>query len=426
MIVKGNRTNKQNNKQTKKGKTMKLNVKGLVFVGFAAAILSANAMAATGDEKIVTSKAFTEATYQAKTAANKAGQVLKMGSATAGDIDYIAVDTTVTASSDNLVTSGAVATAIANQGLGSTYEVLSNKLDDGEGKTIATNGNSTTLYPSAKAVKTYADSKVSSASTVGTSTTVAPNEKAVSDALETKQPNLTGSATQVTLGNATYKNIASTSAGITTGEDTIPTSGAVADAISGAIAGEDLSQYQVASDRAAEIVDDGTANDNSASTTKYASNAAVTGWAQKKLSGTNGQLVTYGATAGAVGSATLGTSALTIRQNNVANATTFGANATSDVTIDLATPDWNAASDAAGYIANKPSVEVTGNKIQTITSTSTSTEYPSAAAVYNYVNGLSGSSIPNGSNCSAEAPCALVATGTNTFAWVPMSQPSNN
>lgn len=43
---------------------MKVKIKGLVFVGFAAAILSANAMA--DDTNTVTSKAYTEATYQHK------------------------------------------------------------------------------------------------------------------------------------------------------------------------------------------------------------------------------------------------------------------------------------------------------------------------------------------------------------------------
>lgn len=42
---------------------MKVKIKGLVFVGFAAAILSANAMA-EGEQNIVTSLAYTDATYQ--------------------------------------------------------------------------------------------------------------------------------------------------------------------------------------------------------------------------------------------------------------------------------------------------------------------------------------------------------------------------
>ena len=51
---------------------MKVKIKGLVFVGFAAAILSANAMAAN-EAQTVTSKAFTEATYQKKSTAASIG-----------------------------------------------------------------------------------------------------------------------------------------------------------------------------------------------------------------------------------------------------------------------------------------------------------------------------------------------------------------
>jgi len=51
---------------------MKVKIKGLVFVGFAAAILSANAMAAN-EAQTVTSKAYTEATYQHKSTAASIG-----------------------------------------------------------------------------------------------------------------------------------------------------------------------------------------------------------------------------------------------------------------------------------------------------------------------------------------------------------------
>lgn len=102
---------------------MKIKVKGLVFVGFAAAILSANAALAE-NENTVTSKSFTEARYQAKTAANQNGKVLQMASNTAGDIGYISIDSMVTENSDNLVTSGAVQAAIeaVETGAGTSYQ----------------------------------------------------------------------------------------------------------------------------------------------------------------------------------------------------------------------------------------------------------------------------------------------------------------
>lgn len=108
---------------------MKCKVKGLVFVGFAAAIL-AGAAHATG-ENIVTSKAYTDATYQAKTAANNANKVLKMNSNSAGDIGYTDVTSEYSASTfggattgGNLVTESAVAAALeaAGQGTAADYQ----------------------------------------------------------------------------------------------------------------------------------------------------------------------------------------------------------------------------------------------------------------------------------------------------------------
>jgi hypothetical protein len=64
--------------------------------------------------------------------------------------------------------------------LGFTPEDVANKSTDG---TLA--ANSTTLYPSQSAVKTYADAKVADAINNGT-TTIAPSQNAVFDALELK------------------------------------------------------------------------------------------------------------------------------------------------------------------------------------------------------------------------------------------------
>ena len=117
-----------NKTKKKKGTNMKMNIKGLVFVGFAAAVFASAANAA-GEEKTVTSLKYTEATYQAKTAANQADKVLKMASNTAGDIGYATVDTTVTADSPNLITSGAVASYVDTAG--GNFQTLPGN-DDGQ------------------------------------------------------------------------------------------------------------------------------------------------------------------------------------------------------------------------------------------------------------------------------------------------------
>ncbi len=80
---------------------MKMNVKGLVFVGFAAAVFAGAAQAA-GENKTVTSLQYTEATYAKKT---------DLGAAAAKGVDANFNDTT----SENLPTTAAVATYVGNQ-----------------------------------------------------------------------------------------------------------------------------------------------------------------------------------------------------------------------------------------------------------------------------------------------------------------------
>ena len=78
---------------------MKVKVKGLVFVGFAAMIFAANAMAANED-KTVTSRAYTEATYQKKATENY--KVSK------SDGTWNDLATEVTENGQNAVTAGAI------------------------------------------------------------------------------------------------------------------------------------------------------------------------------------------------------------------------------------------------------------------------------------------------------------------------------
>jgi len=52
---------------------------------------------------------------------------------------------------------------------------------------------------------------------------------------------------------------------------------------------------------------------------------------------------------------------LSINQNGVVNTATFSANQSTNVTIYLETPDWNAVSTSAGYILNKPNIPTVNN-----------------------------------------------------------------
>jgi len=420
---------------------MKLNVKGLVFVGFAAAILSANAMAATGDEKVVTSKAFTEATYQAKTAANKAGQVLKMGSATAGDIDYIAVDTTVANNSSNLVTSGAVYTAIAGEGVsGKQTKSTANFQvggEDGAWNTIGTDSyigvaagtgdnankamftiNATTdstiasaneaKLITAGAVKTYADNKI--ASSIGASdTTHAPSGQAVNNALALKQnastavkydgTNAVGSATTPVYVDANGDVTASTY----TIETSVPANAVFTDTTYDTL---DAATVTTGTETTGKLVTAKVLRDELDN--KVTKNNNITAGTATKITYDAKGLVTAG---GSLLASDIPDISATYQVRQLGAAGEGGA--------DSVDKDKLVYLGADGKIA-KSGMKVTSSVAQNDTNPVTS------GAVYSYVNGLSGSSIPDGSNCSAEAPCALVATGTNTFAWVPMSQPSNN
>lgn len=204
---------------------MKVNVKGLVFVGFAAAILSASAMAGDGDQNIVTSKAYTDATYQAKLGGtNKAGIV--KSSTTAGDVSYVDIadeKTDITGLTSNstaaatgaLTTAGAVKAALDDINTTATTEFTGatagadgaagivpapvtgeqNSYLAGGGDWVApasgfTNVNGGTnaddnKLPTASAVKTYADSKVGG-TVVSTNTTQAPTGATIASALDDK------------------------------------------------------------------------------------------------------------------------------------------------------------------------------------------------------------------------------------------------
>ena len=72
--------------------------------------------------------------------------------------------------------------------------------------------------------------------------------------------------------------------------------------------------------------------------------------------------------------------------------------------------------------------EDTSNKTQTIDSNSTSTQYPSAEAVYNAIdNATGGLTIPaqNTNVCTAQHPCALVDVA-GTLHWYTMAQDGYN
>lgn len=447
---------------------MKVNVKGLAFVGFAAAIFAASAHADTEQEiaakkKTVTSQYYAEQTYQTKIAGgDNEGKVVVAG-ATAGSPTYLAFDDTPTANSINLVKSGAIQAAIAattsnangrqtastedfqvggasgawKQIKPDSYIGFANGTGNDAGKALVTINatTDTTLatenegkLPTASAVKGYVASQINStipagtsgelvtysgtagqvgSATLGTGTLtvkqnnveagtfsanatnngtisiVAPSWTAASGTagyIDNKPGAFTAPTTE---GAGTQGFVPAPAANTQTnvlranGWDTVDTtvtpdsahlvtSGAVSTAISGAISGANLVQYE----EKANILDDDTNKTiatNSSATDKYPSAKAVVTYVGNQINtalpaGTAGNVLTYSGTAGTVNSLAV------------------------DTTV--------------------------GNTSNLVTS----------GAVNTAINGLLATYIPSGTTCSASNPCALVATGSDSFAWVPMAQ----
>ena len=82
-------------------------------------------------------------------------------------------------------------------------------------------------------------------------------------------------------------------------------------------------------------------------------------------------VATSGAYTDLSGRPTIGTGVLTLTQNNVSVGDTFNANSNTGVTYNIAPPSWTATSEAAGFIANKPTNLVTLDTAQTISSMKT-------------------------------------------------------
>ena len=184
---------------------MKIKVKGLVFVGFAAAVFAQSALAADGDNKIVTSKQYVDNTFQTLANITTTSEITDNGSNTeavaahwnseaeypsmavlksvkdtvtgmtfSGDQKYIDVATSngatsVTLDTNNLASDAAAITSTASgdsttpaaqdklvkvSAVNAYAEAKANKLDGDttNNNTIASHSNDSTAYPSAKAV----------------------------------------------------------------------------------------------------------------------------------------------------------------------------------------------------------------------------------------------------------------------------------
>jgi len=365
---------------------MKINVKGLAFVGFAAAILSANAMAAAGDEKIVTSKAYVDSTFQPigsyEVTTNKETSKETLTTNKSSTTNYPS-NKAITDYVDDKVSGGISSNAqgksTANYQVGDstgTWKTLEfdsyasigagtdsatqakisiNATTDGTLANAGTGGTDAGKLVTAGAVKTYADSKVAAAITDG-DTTHAPSGEAVHEALALKQNANTavkyaGSA----VGSATTPVYVDASGNVTASTYTIETS--------------------------------------------VPANAVFTDTTYGVMGGTDG---TAAGASGLVPAQAMTDAGKFLKADGTwatPTDTTYTADST---TITLSNGQFSATT---GGVASNNSGLVTG------------------ATVYNYLNGQAFPTLPTGDNaCSDTNPCALVMGSSGQPQWIRMAQ----
>lgn len=385
---------------------MKFKVRGLVFVGFAAAILSANAMAAS--DNTVTSKSYVDTHFQQKSTAASIGN---------SEGSWTPVDTEVTDEATSVPTTAAIKDYVDDQissvtgGASTTYQSKSNnnyqiggsngswaslgtgfadgtyttKSVDANGVvTIDANGTTDTTLaltgetgklPTAATVKTYVDNAISAQHTTDNTTYQSYQAnanmisganggwKALGTTLDTEDPNYDASGT-VTAGTIAAAISASESATTYTSDNTTITKNG---------------------------------NQFSANTT----NGIGTG---------NGNLVTGGQVQTALdGKQNLdnGTQYMVSKAGawqTVDNAVAVTGPVTR--TVDSTTGALTIGVDTTGGVANDGDNLVTGGQ------------------VYDYVQTqTNGQVLPMPTGCNAQNPCALITDGaTGSPMWVPIAQ----
>ena len=352
---------------------MKVKVKGLVFVGFAAMIFAANAMAA---DNTVTSKSYVDNKFQTIeniqtefTEANK-NSTTQYPSMSAVQAKITEVGGTVNNSTISVTQNGAdIGSFSTNQSSGSTLAIAGadwNAASDAAGyiankPTVdstfdATSNNAAT----SAAIASYVTNQIQDGSNVGTGTLTVTQNGIDAGTFGANQ-NTNGSIAIV----APDWNAASGTAGFIANKPTV----------------------------------DSTFD---ATSTNAATSAAIAGYVTSQIQdGSN-----------------VGDGTISVTQNGV-SAGSFTTNQNSAGSITIAAPDWNAASGTAGFIANKPTVDSTFD--------ATSTNAATSAAIAGYIDSLPAADIPamptTGENaCDATHPCALVTDSNGAPVWKRIAQ----
>ena len=369
---------------------MKVKVKGLVFVGFAAMIFAANAMAA---DNTVTSKEYVDTKFQTKaniqesfTDQNRTSTTLYPSmaavnaelTATGNSIGDGQIDIQLNGTSKGTFTVNQAGPTTVNV---NGVEVTSNKVDSTTGLSAS---STDTQYPSAKAVY-----------------------DALNGAEHSNFQEYSTTANQISNGTGGWKNLDNVIDATTASSASAPTTAAVkayVDAQAESAAGDILTGTQSTTDTTHALT-------NAATTTALngkedASNKVTSMDSQS----TDAQYPSAKAVYDALhNTANVGNGTIDVQLNGTSKGT-FTVNQAGDATI------------------NVNGVEVTSNKVDSTTglsSSSTDTQYPSAKAVYDAIgNATGGNTIPEMPNgCDATHPCVLTNDTTDGhLVWVPIQQ----
>jgi len=421
---------------------MKVNIKGLAFVGFAAAIFAASAHADTEQEiaakkKTVTSQYYAEQTYQ--TLANK--ETTKAALTTnKSSTDRYPSNAAITSYVDDAVSASTTATTYT---AGTGIDITSNVVTNSGVRSIATGGENdangtisvdtggttaavsvkglqdtaftqttttTSLEESAKiptagTVKSYVDTTANAKvenEIISGHTTIAPSGAAVASGLATKQPITTAQANfQVGGASGAWKEIATDSyIGIADGETGTANQGKAVITINATTDGA-LANAAAAT------------GDNSGDYGKLVTAGAVRTYVDNKI--TNANLTQYEEKANILDD----TNNKTIATNS--SATDKYPSAKAVVTyvgnqINTALP-----AGTAGNVLTYSGTAGTVNSLAIDTTVSNTSNLVTSGAVNTAINGLMATYVPANTTCNASTPCALVWAG-DAPTWVNMAQ----
>lgn len=377
---------------------MKVKVKGLVFVGFAAMIFAANAMAV---DNTVTSKDYVDTKFQ--TIANLSQQGAETGNTLNSNSDTTyPSEKKVAAALEAVGGTVGTGTLTVNQNSVSAGTFNANATDSATISILAPDWDSSTGQQAILNKPTITNVSGDIDSAVSTDTKVVPTTYAVKQYVDGVESDLQGQIDDLEALGSSYQPVSSSVAvgngegnwtalaqtvSSTSDHSTAPTAKGVYDYVQSVAStiDSDMDNYQLLNQKTDDIAT------NATSTTAYPSTKGVADYVTAQLND----------------SSNVGEGNFTVSINGTAQ--TFNANQANNTTLTIS------------------GLEVTSNKAAAINSTNSadSTAYPSTKAVYDAIqDATGGNEIPEMANgCDSTHPCVLTNDTTDgSLVWVPIAQ----